>query len=122
MEETTIKAGEKTRIIRKVSNSMATKYQFSVKPVVSGQTVSGKVEIAGSSWLANKKPVMQALRSDNEVSKGMWDTFYSVYVIPDQDVVVSLSSSQLNSKMIYLVLVIAIIAFAAVLMAAGMGN
>jgi len=110
-----LKAGEKTRIIHKFSNSLATEYTFSVQPKNPGETVSGEVEISGSSWVFPKAPVRQPLQDDNVVAKGMWDTFYSVYVTPKSDVTVSLAGGSLNSRFAYVIAAIVLVAVIAAL-------
>jgi hypothetical protein len=48
--------------------------------------VSGIVEASGSRWLFSKAPVVLQLGPRMVVDKGFWDTRYSVFVTPDQDV------------------------------------
>ncbi len=110
MKTINIKAGEKTRIIRKVSNAMAVNYSFSVQPATAGEKIAGEIEISGSSWIFPKAPVRQKLSADNVVTKGMWDTFYSVYVTPKHDVTVSLEGGSFNSRFFYLIAGIVILA------------
>ncbi len=111
-----IKAGERNRIIHKLSNSLATEYTFLVQPKNPGETVSGEVEISGSNWVFPKAPIMQPLQDDNVVTKGMWDTFYSVYVTPKSDVTVSLAGGSIQSRFLYVIaaLVVVVVISAAI--------
>ncbi len=110
-----IKAGKKTRIIRKFSNSLATEYKFLVEPAKTGKPVSGQIEISRSYWIFPKASETQELRQNNTVTKGMWDTFYSVYIIPDSDVTVNVAGGSLNSRFAYVIAAIVLVAVIAAL-------
>lgn len=88
--------GERKRIIRRISNSMQMTYQFEAEPLSAQDKLSGTVEVAGSNWIFPKAAIIQGLESDNSVSKGAWDTFYSVYVTPDCDVSISINQSRIS--------------------------
>jgi len=109
-----IKAGEKTRIIHKFSNSLGVSYRFMAQSVKVGEKISGEVEISGSSWFFPKPAVMQPLQEDNVVTKGMWDTFYSVYVTPKSDVTVNLTGSALQSRFLYVIAALVVVVTAAI--------
>jgi len=115
MQTTNIKAGEKTRIIRKFSNSLATEYTFSVQPAKTGEQISGKIEVSGSNWVFPKASETQELKLENTVAKSMWDTFYSVYITPDSDVTVNLAAGSLNSRFAYIIAALVILAILAAL-------
>jgi len=121
MKTIVIKARERKRIIHRFSNSVAAIYSFSTEAVRTGEPVSGDVEIKGSRWLFPKPPVIQALNHQNSVEKGMWDTFYSVYVVPDNDVKVTLNSADHKHLWVYMAMAFVIVAMATgiVLMSAG---
>lgn len=90
MKTIDIKAGQRTRLISRFSNSVPTAYQFKAEALpaaghLSGP-VSGIIEIKGSNWLFPKAAAEQPLQPANAVEKTMWDTFYKVYVTPDTDV------------------------------------
>lgn len=107
-----VKAGERKRIIRRLSSSMQKTYHFAVEPAVEGEVLSGTVEIKGSRWIFPKAPVMLKLEENNTVEKGIWDTIYSVYVIPDCDVKIMFIDGRLRNIAIYLTLAIFITAIA----------
>jgi len=109
-----VKAGERKRIIRLISNSMQAKYNFVAEPIAPGQFLSGRVEVHGSRWLFPKPVKMQELVTDNTVDKGMWDTVYRVYVVPDCDVKIMFIDSRLRKIGVYLAITIMLIALGAI--------
>ncbi len=112
MTTVSMKAGERKRVVYRFSNSLQETYHFTATPVNPTDNVSGLVEISGSNWLFPKPSITQDLMSENSVSKGAWDTLYSVYVVPDVDVNISFSGSdQPNLK--FLLLIAGLIAIAA---------
>lgn len=104
------KAGERQRIIHRFSNSVKTTYHFTARPLNPDLPLSGNVEVAGSRWIFPKPAVTQNLLPENTVNKGMWDTFYSVYVVPDCDVNITLAPTAFSKAGIYLAIAVAIIA------------
>lgn len=115
-----IKAGERERVIRKFSNSLALTYSFDVEPLDLSDVVSGVVEVVGSNWLAPKPAITKELNTSNFVEKGIWDTMYSVYVIPDVDVRVSMAKANFNKMWPLLLFGIAVTGIAlAILVAMG---
>ena len=107
-----VKAGERKRIVRSISNSMQKTYNFAVEPLNEGQALSGIVEVKGSRWIFPKAPVIQKLEENNTVEKGVWDTIYSVHIIPECDVKVMFIDGRLRNIAIYLTLAIFITAIA----------
>ena len=108
------------RIIHKFSNSLLATYQFEVEPVVASEKVTGIVEIKGSNWLVPKPVVEQDLSPNNSVEKGMWDTIYSVYVVPDVDVRVKVGGANFSKMMPIFLFALAVTGIAlAVLFAVG---
>lgn len=104
------------RIISRFSSSIQATYRFSVEPSVPGADVSGIVEVKGSNWIFPKPAVQQALARDNSVDKGMWDTFYSVTVIPDCDIRINLEGSSSSKIWLYIAIALLIIATASSLL------
>jgi hypothetical protein len=86
MKEIEIRAGERRRIIRRFSSSIPRTFSFDVELLSGPGEVSGTVEVAGSRWLFSKEPLQLQLGPTMVVEKGFWDTLYSVFVTPDQDV------------------------------------
>lgn len=112
MRSVAIKAGERKRILRKLQGSMGGIYAFTAIPSVAGETPSGLVEVKGSNWIFPKPVMSQALEVENRVTRGTWDTFYSVYVTPDQDLTVQLENPAISKLTTYLVLSAVIVAIA----------
>lgn len=111
----TARKGERTKILSTFSNSLSMTYRFKFQPVDAGEKLSGRVEIRGSSWLFPKAPRFQELEPITEVSKGMWDTLYSVYVLPDCDVTITREGSSIGKSTTIIVLVSLIITIALLL-------
>ncbi len=110
MKNIDIKAGERVKVIHMFSNSLPMDLGFSAISEQEGQKISGQVEVKGSNWLFPKEAVLQKLREENIVKKGMWDTLYSVYVIPDIDL--SIKVEKPGGVKIWLMLIIALIVVA----------
>ena len=90
MKEIQIAAGSRTRIVRRQFSSLETAYSFDAVPTIQGDRLAGMVEIAGSNWIFPKQIQRVPLQPSNSVTAGAWDTFFSVYVTPEVDVVISL--------------------------------
>jgi len=121
MKTIDIKAGQRTRIINKISNSIPTTYHFAASNLSGNDDPTGTVEVKGSNWISPKPPVNQRLTDQNTVTKGMWDTLYSVYVTPDQDIQITLKSGKINQPLLFIALATGIAAAAAVIAFFGMG-
>ncbi len=103
-----VKAGERKRILHRLSNAMQATYRFAAEPAGGGEH-SGSVEVEGSRWIFRKPAVIQALQSDNSVEKGMWDSRYSVYVIPDSDVTITMKNSGYPKLWLYILIAVVIV-------------
>ena len=86
MKGIVVRGGERSRVLRRFSSSISRTFSFDIEPLSGSGQVSGTVEVAGSRWLFSKPPVVLELRRTMTVEKGFWDTLYSVFVKPDQDV------------------------------------
>ncbi len=107
-----LKAGKTKRIIRRVAHNMPQRFSFAAR-ALNGEPVSGVVKVQGSSGPFSKPATTQPLQAKNEVSKGAWDTLYSVYVTPDQDVEITQSSVEGGKLFIFLIIGILVIGIAA---------
>lgn len=112
MKEIQIAAGHKTRIIRRQFSSLATTYTFEVVPANPNDGLVGTLEVKGSDWIFPKAAKRVPLQPNNRVTAGVWDTFFSVYVIPEVDVVVTLPSKSWGSLLWLIGLVVVVIAVA----------
>jgi hypothetical protein len=86
MKEVEVRRGDRCRIIHRFSSSLSQTFSFEVEPLVGSGPVSGTVEVRGSRWLFRKDPLLLELTSPMTVQKGFWDTLFSVFITPDQDV------------------------------------
>ena len=86
MKEVVVEGGERRRVLRRTSNSIPRTFSFDVQPVSGSGEVSGTVEVAGSRWLFKKPLLALELRPTMTVHKGFWDTLFSIFITPDQDV------------------------------------
>ena len=104
MTEILIKAKERRRILRLVSDSIPQQVRFEASGVGDGPAaagpVAGMVEVAGSRWLFPKPATTQPLQRENVVSKGLFDTLFSIYVTPDQDTRIVMRSRHFTSRML----------------------
>lgn len=100
-----VRRGERTKVLSKFSNSLDMTYRFQAEPVAPADNLSGTVEVSGSNWIFSKPSTSQPLARQNEVHKGIWDTFYSVYVEPDCDVTITWDSSSLGGSTKLIVLI-----------------
>ena len=75
-------------MIHRRSGSIPREYVI-VTERVGGGPPSGTVEVRGSRWLFRRPPVVVPLQSEVRVVKGFWDTLFSVHVVPDDDVTVT---------------------------------
>ena len=115
MQEIQIAAGCKTRIIRRQFSSLTTTYTFDAAPMIQNSHLVGTVEIKGSNWIF-PKPVQRApLQPSNVVTAGVWDTFFSVYVFPEVDVVISLPSKSFGGLLWGIGLIVVVVAIAVAL-------
>lgn len=110
-----LNAGETTRILRRVAHNMPQSFGFRAR-ALNGENVSGEVKVQGSSGPFSKPATTQPLRAENEVSKGAWDTLYSVYVTPDQDAEITLDTAEGGKLFIWLIMGLLVFGIAAGIM------
>jgi hypothetical protein len=89
MRPVVVRAGDRVRLIRKRSGSIPRTFRIRTERLDDGGPISGVIEIYGSRWLFKKPPIEISLAPEVAVYKGFWDTLFSVFVVPDQDVRVS---------------------------------
>ncbi len=114
--EIKLPAGKRTLVFRRVSSSIPMDYRFRVF-TENGEAVSGTLEVQGSQWIFPKPVQKTALKSDNTVSAGYWDTFFSVYMTADTDAKVE-APKRSSMKWIWILLLILSILMAAALIIA----
>lgn len=113
MKQFDIRAGERQRIVHMISDSIPQQVRFTAASA-DGGAISGRVEVQGSRWLFRKPVATYPLQAHNVVAKGMFDTLFSVAVVPDADVRVTLESRHFSARALVFVLVgVVVIAAAA---------
>ena len=113
-------AGRRVAVIRRAFSSVPMDYSFSVTAAIPGETVSGTIEIRKSHWIIPGSPGTLPLQENNVVSAGLWNTFMSVDVIPDVDVVISTGGWSIrNLRTILLLAVVVVVITAAMAFAFG---
>ena len=108
----TLKAGETTRIMRRVAHNMPQSFTFTAA-TLNGEAVSGEVKVQGSFGPFSKPATTQALQAENHVSKTSWDTFWSVYITPEQDIDITQSAAKGGKLFIILIIAIIVLGIAA---------
>ena len=75
--------------------------------------LAGSVEIKGSNWIFPKAIERLPLQPTNTFTASVLDTFFSVYVIPEVDIVISLPSKSFGGLLWLIGLVVVIVVLAA---------
>ena len=112
MKEITAVAGSRVAIIRRAFSSVPLDYRFHAKTAVAGQVLSGSVEVKKSRWLMPGPLEKLSLEENNVVSAGMWNTFMSVDVVPDVEIVIAMHHWPLPNRLIIPLLIAAVIVIA----------
>ncbi len=112
MKVVEVRAGERRRIISALSSSMPTTYRFRAE-TDEGEP-SGTIEVQGSNWVFPKAPVTTDLEADNVVDKGVWDTKFSITVIPDVDVRITIERRSTRSVGVFVAVIGVIVALAVI--------
>ena len=111
MTEINAVAGRRVAIVRRALSSVPMDYRFSARAAIPGQVMGGSVEVRKSSWIFPGQPVKLPLQENNVVSAGLWNTFMSVDVVPDVDVVIT-TGSRIRGLRTILLLAFVVIAIA----------
>jgi hypothetical protein len=115
-EKTVIRADEKTKIFSRRFSSVPMTYEFTAKPVGTGE-LSGEIGVEITQTLFRKKSLSIPLQVDNVVKATLWDTFMDVYITADVDVEVTMPYQRMSAKPIMLGLVVLFIATLVILVA-----
>ena len=99
--------------IRRAFSSVPLDYSFSARAARPGQALGGSVEVRKSRWIFPGTPATLPLLEINLVSAGFWNTFLSVDIVPDVDVVITTDRPSLRSFRTLLLLISLVIATAA---------
>jgi hypothetical protein len=117
-----IRAGEKKRIIFQLSNSLRQTHNFLVEKEDGRGDPSGLVEVRGSNWLFPKPAVTLDLRGENAIEKGAWDTIFSVWVTPEHDTKITITSSPVRNVWVFLIGALILLAIASSLFFNALGG
>ncbi len=120
MKEITVVAGSRVAIIRRAFSSVPLDYRFSATAAMPGQTLSGTVEVKKSRWLLPGPLEKRSLQANNVVTAGMWNTFMSVDVVPDVDIVITMEGWRWTRVIILLLIAAAAVTAGALILAFSM--
>ena len=115
MKTIEIRGGERVRVIQRFSNSMPSTFRFSATGI-DGGLASGTIEIADSKMPSKAITETRPLESDNVVEKSMWNSFFSIYVTPIQDVEITFErATTQSSRLLWLLAGLVVVAAVAVI-------
>lgn len=106
-------AGQRT-ILKKIrQGSIPMEFDFTIEPASPGTPLKGLMEVAASHWILPQTPTQFPLESRHRIKRGMWNTFFTITIIPDVDVVVTRpedpSSEGKPSMFLWVILAIAVL-------------
>ena len=110
----TIQKGQRQRILRKRFSNMPQTMAFTVEPVHPGDSVTGKLTIDRTTLVFRKPLEAVDLKTQHQLEKSWWSTFYKVFVEPDCDVEVTITRGQDRLDVVWLFGLVVILAFVAV--------
>jgi hypothetical protein len=105
--EITIDPGQRALVFRRRFSSLPQTIQFNATPA------GGIVERIGSRWILGRTRSVMPLQVHHELRKGYWDTFFEIYVTPDQAVRVTVARPRLERRLLIGALATFVIAVAA---------
>lgn len=88
----TVDSGDRVEVIRRFGGSIPTDYTITVA-TGDGGPVRGTLEVRGSNWIWWKPVEVRPLVAEQVVTKGFWDTRFSVAVTPVAAVEVTVRTS-----------------------------
>ncbi len=89
MKTATVKAGESRVVIKRQFSSVPMIYQFSAQAADADSELSGSIEISRRRLLAKLPTETIQLQVENIISAGFWDTFVTVTVHAEQDLIIT---------------------------------
>lgn len=104
MKDLVVGAGERTRILHIVSDSIPQDVTFTVSLVGKNGPPSGTVEIVRSPWFLKKRSERHPMQARQTFRKGFADVDYAVYLTPAQDIRVTFQSRHLERRMLFWIL------------------
>ena len=107
MNTAPLKADESLVIVKRQFSSVPMEYRFSAQATAEGNDPAGRIEICRRRVLSKLPTETLPLLAENTVAAGFWDTFVTVTVHADQDLVIS-SKQRFPGKSLLLILLIAL--------------
>ncbi|MAS97022.1 MAG: hypothetical protein CMO55_27845 [Verrucomicrobiales bacterium] len=107
MKEVELKAGEKRIVVKRQFSSVPMEYHFQARPADPSLPLKGQVSIDRNKIFSHPPVENIALREQNSISAGFWDTFVTVTVQAEEDLIVS--SKRIPGKSILPILLIALL-------------
>ena len=101
MRQIDLKAGERTKILAILFNSIPQTIQFRAV-TKSGASPTGTIGVLGSRWIFKRKERTQPLQSLNEVHKGFWDTLFTIYVTANEDCRIEFETRHRATKLLFI--------------------
>jgi len=114
-------AGQRTVLKKIRQGSIPMEFDYAIEPATPGTPLEGLMEVTASQWILPQAPKQFPLETRHRIKRGMWNTFFTITIIPDVDVVVTQpedsSGGGKPSMFLWLILAIAVLIVVA---AAGM--
>jgi len=115
-------AGQRTILYQIRQGSIPIDFDFTVEPLGEGEPLEGELEITASSWIIPGTPQRIPLQARHQVRRGMWNTFFTLAIIPEIDVRITpvpRSAGGLSSFFVIILIIALIIVGAALFMFLG---
>lgn len=119
MQPTQAPAGQRTILYRIRQGSIPMEFDFTVAPLREGEELRGELEVTASSWIVPGEPRRMPLQSRHQVKRGFFNTFFTLAIIPEVDVMVTPVNKGFGGNSAFLIVIsvlVAIVIIAAVLM------
>ncbi len=112
MKPTLAPAGQRTVLYQIRQGSIPVDLDFTVQPAHAGQELKGILEITASSWIIPGTPRRIPLQARHQVTRGFFNTFFTLAIIPEVDVrVTPAPRASTRSSPAFRVTIILLIAF-----------
>lgn len=105
MKEATLSPGQSRIVIRREFSSVPMSYRFTARPTSDGGELRGTVEIRRTRIFSKAPPETFPLQPENQVAAGFWDTFVTVTVHAESEMIVA--SNRMPGKNLLPVLLLA---------------
>lgn len=110
MRTVVAKKGERTCILRIISDSIPQRARFGARPLDGDGPVGGTVEVERWTFLrGTRTPETYALQPENRVQKGFWDTSFKIFVTPDRDAEIQFRTRHFSAGWLFLVLALVLL-------------